>query len=87
MILDVRTPEEIAEGYIQGAVFADFKADNFRDKIQELDKTADYVVHCRSGQRSEKAIEIMTELGFTGTLVNGGGMEEAAESTGLPVVK
>jgi rhodanese-related sulfurtransferase len=87
MILDVRTPEEIAEGYIQGAVFADFKAEDFRDKIQELDKTADYVVHCRSGQRSEKAIEIMAELGFTGSLVNGGGMEEAAESTGLPVVK
>ena len=87
MILDVRTPEEIAEGHIQGAVFADFKSDDFLDKIQELDKTADYVVHCRSGQRSEEAIEIMAEFGFTGTLVNGGGMEEAAESTGLPVVK
>jgi rhodanese-related sulfurtransferase len=87
MILDVRTPEEIAEGYIQGAVFVDFKSDDFNEKVQELDKAADYVVHCRSGQRSEKAIAIMTELGFTGNLVNGGGMEEAAESTGLPVVK
>jgi rhodanese-related sulfurtransferase len=87
MILDVRTPEEIAEGYIQGAVFVDFKSDDFNEKVQELDKAADYVVHCRSGQRSEKAIAIMTELGFTGNLVNGGGMEEAAESTGLPVIK
>lgn len=87
MILDVRTPEEIAEGYIQGAVFVDFRADDFSEKVQELDKAADYVVHCRSGQRSEKAIAIMTELGFTGDLVNGGGLEEAAESTGLPVVK
>ena len=44
-------------------------------------------MHCRSGQRSEKAVEIMTELGFTGNLVNAGGLEDAAESTGLPIVK
>lgn len=87
MILDVRTPEEIAEGHLEGAVFADFKSEDFRDKLQELDKAADFVVHCRSGQRSEKAVEIMTELGFTGNLVNAGGLEDAAESTGLPIVK
>ncbi|MSZ23021.1 MAG: rhodanese-like domain-containing protein, partial [Actinobacteria bacterium] len=52
MILDVRTPEEIAEGHLEGAVFADFKSEDFRDKLQELDKAVDYVVHCRSGQRS-----------------------------------
>lgn len=87
MILDVRTPEEIAEGYLEGAVFVDFKADDFSEKVQELDKTADYIVHCRSGQRSEKAIALMSELGFTGELVNGGGLEDAAESTGLPILK
>lgn len=87
MILDVRTPEEIAEGYLEGAVFVDFKADDFSEKVQELDKSADYIVHCRSGQRSEKAIALMSELGFTGELVNGGGLEDAAESTGLPILK
>ncbi len=86
LILDVRTPAEIAEGHLEGALFVDFMADDFREKVIELDKTADYVVHCRSGNRSGQAVVIMAELGFTGELVNGGGLEDAAASTGLNIV-
>ena len=87
LILDVRTPAEISEGYLEGALFVDFMADDFQDKVVELDKSADYVVHCRSGNRSGQAIVIMADLGFTGELVNGGGLEDAATSTGLSIVK
>jgi len=87
LILDVRTPEEIAEGHLEGALFVDFMADDFRDKVVELDKAADYVVHCRSGNRSGQAVVIMAELGFTGELINGGGLEDASASTGISVVK
>jgi rhodanese-related sulfurtransferase len=87
LILDVRTPGEIAEGYLEGAIFVDFMADDFKEKVVELDKTADYVVHCRSGNRSGQAIVIMADLGFTGELVNGGGLEDAAASTGLAIVQ
>jgi rhodanese-related sulfurtransferase len=87
LILDVRTPDEIVEGHLEGALFVDFMADDFADKVVLLDKAADYVVHCRSGNRSGKAIIIMADLGFTGELVNGGSLEEAAASTGLAIVK
>lgn len=87
LILDVRTPGEIAEGYLEGALFVDFMADDFRDKIVELDKSADYLVHCRSGSRSGQAVVIMADLGFTGELINGGTLDEAAETTGANIVK
>ena len=87
VILDVRTPGEVAEGYLEGALFVDFMADDFADKIVELDKTADYIVHCRSGNRSGQAIVIMADLGFTGELVNGGTLDEAAATTGAAIVK
>lgn len=86
-ILDVRTPAEIAEGHLEGALFVDFMADDFREKVVLLDKSADYIVHCRSGNRSGQAVVIMAELGFTGELVNGGGLEDAAASTGINIVK
>lgn len=87
VILDVRTPGEIAEGYLEGAMFVDFMADDFADKIVELDRAADYIVHCRSGNRSGQAIVIMSDLGFTGELVNGGTLDEAAATTGAAIVK
>lgn len=87
VILDVRTPGEVAEGYLEGALFVDFMADDFANRIVELDKTADYIVHCRSGNRSGQAIVIMADLGFTGELVNGGTLDEAAATTGAAIVK
>ena len=87
LILDVRTPAEVAEGHLAGALFVDFLADDFKEKVVELDKSADYILHCRSGNRSGQAVVIMADLGFTGTLVNGGSLEDAAASTGIEIVK
>lgn len=87
LILDVRKPEEIAEGALEGALFVDFMGDDFAGKVVELDKSADYIVYCRSGNRSGQSIAIMAELGFTGELTNGGGLEDAAALTGLAIVK
>ncbi len=63
--LDVRTPEEIDQGFIDDALLADVKADDFREVINKLDKDTEYVVYCRSGRRSVKASQIMLEEGFT----------------------
>lgn len=87
LILDVRTPAEVAEGHLAEAQFVDFLADDFKDKVVLLDKAADYIVYCRSGNRSGQSVVIMAELGFTGELVNGGSLEEAAASTGIEIVK
>jgi len=63
-ILDVRTPEEVQQGYIDGAYKFDVLAPGFEDSIKGLDKEKTYVVYCRSGGRSVKASNIMLKLGF-----------------------
>lgn len=64
-ILDVRTPEEVEEGYIPGATNIDiYLGQEFVDELEKLDKSKNYYVYCRSGQRSGQACAIMNKLGF-----------------------
>jgi rhodanese-related sulfurtransferase len=55
--------------------------------LSTLDPAADYYIYCRSGNRAGQAIQIMQQAGFTGELVNGGSLANAASQTGLTVVK
>jgi rhodanese-related sulfurtransferase len=84
-VLDIRTPAEVAEGHIDGAIFVDFRSPDFAEQIVKLAKNADYIMHCRSGGRVSEAIPLMRELGFTGELTNAGGLDDAAAITGLTI--
>lgn len=65
VLLDVRTKEEYQEGHIPGAVLIDVnKQDDFLQQVQKLDKSKRYLLYCRSGKRSEKALVLMKENGF-----------------------
>jgi rhodanese-related sulfurtransferase len=65
IVIDVRTPGEVAEGYVKGTdKFIDYNGSNFADQIDALDKEKTYIVYCRSGNRSTKALHIMQEKGF-----------------------
>lgn len=64
VLLDVRTPGEVAEGIIPGAVIIDFNAPDFTAKISALDKEKTYFVYCKVGGRSGKTIDQMKETGF-----------------------
>jgi rhodanese-related sulfurtransferase len=65
VVIDVRSPAEVAEGAIAGATVLDFNAGEFEAKIGDYDRNAAYLVYCRSGNRSGQAVSIMKELGFT----------------------
>ena len=65
VVIDVRSPAEVAEGAITGATVLDFNAGEFEAKIGAYDRNAAYLVYCRSGNRSGQAVAIMKELGFT----------------------
>ena len=65
VVLDVRTKAEQDSGYIKKAVFIDYKKQDFKQKIQTLDKSKTYVVYCKSGRRSAETLTLMTSLGFT----------------------
>ncbi|MCX6152328.1 MAG: rhodanese-like domain-containing protein [Ignavibacteriales bacterium] len=72
-ILDVRTPEEFGGGHIPGSKNIDFYEDDFRNKIESLDKTKTFFVYCRSGSRSYSSVKHMLELGFQEVFnLNGG---------------
>lgn len=86
-VIDVRTPEETAAGYLEGALLLDISGADFATQIDALDKSANYVVYCRSGNRAGQAIKYMQGAGFTGTLTNAGGLADAASATGLEIVQ
>ena len=66
VVIDVRSPEEVANGFIPGTdLFINFFDGNFQDQLQKLDKTKTYIVYCHSGNRSGKAANAMEQLGFT----------------------
>jgi rhodanese-related sulfurtransferase len=64
VILDVRMPEEFAEGHISGAVNVNLLAPDFESRLGALDRAKTYLVYCRTGNRSAKAIQAMGRLGF-----------------------
>lgn len=84
VILDIRTPEEVAEGRVPGAQNIDFYAADFKSQIESLDPDATYIVYCRSGNRTSQARPIFEDLGFADvTLVDGGIVAWA--NAGLPL--
>lgn len=85
VILDVRTPEEFVEGHLAGAQNIDVSADDFDERVTQLDTDAQVVVYCRSGNRSADAVERMEGLGFT-DLTDAGGLQQASDATGLAIV-
>jgi phage shock protein E len=84
--IDVRTPAEFAEGYIEGARLIDFQSGNFENEIATLDKNATYAVYCRSGNRSGQAVKVMQDAGFTNVFNMNGGVIEWANA-GLQLVR
>jgi rhodanese-related sulfurtransferase len=86
-VIDVRTPQEVSAGYLEGSLKFDFQGPNFASEIATLDKSQDYVIYCRSGNRAGGAINFMKQNGFTGTLTNAGSRDDAASAPGLPVVR
>ena len=63
-ILDVRTPDEWAEGIVQGAVQINWYEDSFNAKVEVLDKNKPVVVYCKAGGRSKQAMYRLAQLGF-----------------------
>lgn len=64
VVLDVRTPAEIAARKIEGSVEMDISRPDFAERVAGLDKTKTYLVYCRSGSRSRNACQYMANQGF-----------------------
>lgn len=86
VIVDVREPNEFAEGHIQGAINMPFS--KIGERAAELDphKNAPIIVNCQSGTRSLAAGKKLTELGFTQVYELKGGLF-AWKDQNLPMSK
>lgn len=65
LILDVRTPQEYAQGHLPHASNIDFNGSDFKNQLDKLDKTKPVFVYCARGGRSSSTVEMMKSLGFT----------------------
>ena len=64
IILDVRTPEEINQGYIPGASTINIYDQDFESKLNLIQKDKPVYVYCKAGGRSNQAAELMKKNGF-----------------------
>ena len=82
VLLDVRTPQEFAQGCIEGAMNIDVKDSLFIRNVQAaIPAGAKVAVYCRSGRRSMMAAEQMLEKGYVPVNLDGGilAWQEAAK--------
>ena len=76
-LIDVRESEEVAAGMIPGAEHIPLGPIEF--KHQDLDKSKEYIMICRSGNRSGQACQFLEEEGYNVTNMSGGMLEWEGE--------
>jgi phage shock protein E len=82
VVLDVRTPEEFAAGHLEDAVNLDVSAAGFAGRVVDLDPDLTYAVYCRTGSRSQVAMDAMLTAGIDSVAHLGGGIVAWTEAGG-----
>ena len=79
VLVDVRTPEEWAEGHFEEALLIDSR--ELSERIEELEphQGEEIILFCRSGGRSGKAGEYLISLGYP-HIFNGEGYENLLDA-------
>lgn len=73
VLLDVRTPSEYQAGHIPGAILIDVTQADFLPKCKQqlpIDKTI--ALYCRSGNRSKKAAQLLSQENYKVVELNTG---------------
>lgn len=64
IILDVRTPGEVARGHIKGTTAINIGEQSFTTKVNMMQKDKPIYVYCLTGSRSVYAAQYMAKVGF-----------------------
>ncbi len=67
-LIDVRQPDEFAFVKIEGSTL--IPLGDIIKRMDELDPNKEAIIHCKMGGRSAKAIEMLQQAGYTGSLKN-----------------
>ena len=63
VILDVRRPEEFAEGHIKGGI--NISHDNVAPHVDKLKEYKKVYIHCKMGGRAKLAYNLLTDFGVS----------------------
>ena len=64
VLIDLRTPDELKQGKISGAMVIDYFGTDYEPAIQKLDKNKVYLLYCAGGGRSGETAGLMDKMGF-----------------------
>ena len=84
VIIDVRTLEEFQSAHLNKAINIEWQ--NILSIQNNINKTEKIYLYCRSGNRSQKATEILIDAGFV-DVENLGSLEQASERLNLKIIK
>ena len=63
-LVDVRTPGEYANGHLPNAININVNDSAFEAQAAQLNKARPVAIYCRSGNRSKRAANILTNMGY-----------------------
>lgn len=73
ILLDVREPDEYAVAHIEGSRLIPLQT--LPDQLDSLPKDQEILIHCKSGRRSARAVELLLENGFSNVKNVEGGID------------
>ncbi len=80
VLVDVRTPEEFAEGHLEGAVNYNWYDKHFTQQMQSIGKSQKVYVYCKVGGRSASAAKYLDSLGYKRVIDLTGGYDAWLEA-------
>ena len=83
-IIDVRTPQEFLLGHIEGSENIEWQEISSIENITDKDKKI--FLYCRSGNRSQKATNILLDIGYK-DVTNLGSLQDASEFLKRKIIK
>ena len=84
VIIDVRTPEEFQSGHLEKSINIEWQ--EILSLPSNIDKSKKIYLYCRSGNRSQKATEILSQAGFL-NVENLGSISQASEKLQVKIIK
>ena len=76
IIIDVRTPQEFESGHVESAINIEWQ--DITSVENRINKDNRIFLYCRSGNRSQKATDILIDIGYK-DVINLGSVKEASE--------
>lgn len=64
LLVDIRTPGEFAQGYIENAININYYQRGFIEQFSQFDTSKPIFIYCRSGNRTSSAAKKLSNAGF-----------------------